>query len=160
MKNFLKSSFVLYSISALLLIFAPTKAWPVEITTPETKTVAGQTFQIPFIIDRIDNLAGVKVVLSYDKKLITYKKGERGEKANSLMQVINDKTPGRLVVVMAGAQGIKGESIPIFNLTFESTKEIKEPLKTAIAIEEIQLMSDDLKDIKCETKTGDITITP
>lgn len=98
--------------------------------------------------------------MSYDRELLTYKKGVRGEKANSLMHVVNNKNPGRLVVVMAGARGIKGKKFPILILTFESKSGLKTAQNTKITIEEFQLMGDDLKEIKCEIRTGPIVITP
>jgi hypothetical protein len=152
-----------FSFAALLLLLSLlwiSPALGVELSIPEVTTESGKTVEIPLFIDRIDNLAGVKLVMRYDSELLTYKKGVRGEKATSLMHVVNDKNPGRLVVVMAGARGIKGENFPIFTLTFETKKKLKKPHTTTIQIDEIQLMGDDLKNIKCQTKVKPIVITP
>jgi hypothetical protein len=157
-KNFRTFSFATLLVLVLLLWLSP--AWGVELSIPEITIESGKTAEIPLLIDRIDNLAGVKLVMSYDKELLTYKKGVRGEKASSLMHVVNDKNPGHLVVVMAGARGIKGENFPIITLTFETKKNLKKPHTTTIQIDEIQLMGDDLKAIKCQTNVKPLVITP
>ena len=157
MKKISKSLIATFSLA--LLVWIP-DAWSVGLSIPETKTESGKTIEIPFIIDRIDNLAGVKLTMRYDRELLTYKEGVRGEKANSLMHVVNDKNPGRLVVVMAGAKGIEGEKLLIFTLTFQSVSGLKAVQKTKLEIEEVQLMGDDLKKIKCEVKTEPIFIVP
>ena len=153
-------SFIFTALLHVILLVWISSAWGVELSIPKVTTESGESVEIPLLIDRIDNLAGIKMVLRYDKELLTYKKGVRGEKASSLMHVVNDKNPGRLVIVMAGARGIKGENFPIFTLTFYTKKELKELHTTAIEIDEIQIMGDDLKEIKCEIKTGAIVITP
>jgi hypothetical protein len=159
----MKKNFRTFSFAALLLLISLSWISPalgVELSIPEITTESGKTAEIPLLIDRIDNLAGVKLVMRYDKELLTYKKGVRSEKAASLMHVVNDKNPGRLVIVMAGARGIKGENFPIFTLTFDTKKNLKERHTTTLQIDEIQLMGDDLKDIKCQTNVKPIVITP
>jgi hypothetical protein len=105
-RNFRLFTFATFLPAILLVWISP--AWGVELSIPEVSIESGKTAEIPLLIDRIDNLAGVKLVIRYDKELLTYKKGVRGQKTSSLMHVVNDKNPGRLVIVMAGARGIKG----------------------------------------------------
>jgi hypothetical protein len=76
------------------------------------------------------------------------------------MHIVNDKKPGLLIVVMAGARGIKGKEFSIFTLTFEIKKGLKGNHTTEIIITEVQLMSDQLKDIKTKTTVHPITILP
>ena len=120
----------------------------------------GQTIDIPITIDEIDNLAGVKLVMSYDPEILVFKKGAKTKQTDSLMHVVNDKKPGQLIVVMAGARGIKGKNIPIFTLTFEVKSGLKGNHATRIAVTEAQLMSDQLKEIKCSIVVDPITISP
>jgi hypothetical protein len=55
----------------------------VELSIPEVAIESGKTAEIPLFIDRIDNLAGVKLVIRYDKELLTFKKGIRGRNSRS-----------------------------------------------------------------------------
>jgi hypothetical protein len=61
---------------------------------------------------------------------------------------------------MAGARGIKGKNIPIFTLSFDVKSTVKGNHKVKIAITEAQLMSEQLKEIKCNIASDSITITP
>jgi hypothetical protein len=61
---------------------------------------------------------------------------------------------------MAGARGIKGKNVPIFTLTFDVKSNLKGNHKVKITITEAQLMSDQLKEIKCTVVVDPITISP
>ncbi len=129
-----------------------------ELRVPSIKGKSGQSIVVPLIIDRIENLAGVKVVMKYDPDILMFKKGEKTRQTTSLMHIINDKKPGLLIMVMAGAKGIQGRDVSILLLTFEIKKNRKADPSDWLRITELQLMSDQLKDIKCSTKIGELTI--
>jgi hypothetical protein len=131
-----------------------------EIRIPPITARPSQTIDIPIIIDEVDNLAGVKLVMSYDPEILVFKKGAKTKQTDSLMHVVNDKKPGQLIVVMAGARGIKGKNVPIFTLTFDVKSGLKGNHVTKIAITEVQLMTDQLKEIKCNVVIDPITISP
>ena len=118
----------------------------------------GQSINIPLMLDEVDNLAGVKIVMKYDTGILTFIKGTRTKQTSSLMHIINDKKPGLLIVVMAGAKGVKGKKFPILNLTFAIKKDLKGSHSTSLEITEAQLMSDKLKDISCDIKVGPLVI--
>lgn len=131
-----------------------------ELSIPALKGVSGQTIDIPIMIDQVDNLAGVKLVMKYDPEILTFKRGTKTKHTNSLMHIVNDKKPGLLIVVMAGARGIKGKDFSILNLTFAIKKGLKGNYTTKIEITELQLMSDKLKDIKCNITVHPLVIFP
>ena len=156
---------VLARLICLLLFAAITISWPLiasgtELYIPALKGQSGQSVDIPIMIDQVDNLAGVKLIMRYDPEILTFKKGMRTKHTSSLMHIINDKKPGILIVVMAGAKGIKGKDFSIIKLTFVIKKELKGNHTTQIKITEVQLMSDKLKDIKCNVKVGPLIISP
>ena len=139
--------------------------WPasteaMEIRIPPLTVKSGQSIEIPIMIDEVDNLAGVRLVMTYDPEILTYKGGVKTKETDSLMHIVNDKKPGALIVVMAGAKGIKGKDFPIFKVTFEAKKDIKESRTTKISVTEIQLMGDDLKERKATINSHPITIQP
>lgn len=143
-------SFLLYSVSA----------FGTELFIPALTARPGQSVEIPIRIDQIDNLAGVKIVMTYDPGLLVFKKAAKSDSTSSLMHIVNDKKPGLIIVVMAGAKGIKGNDFSILTLFFNIKQGLKANHTTRIKIIEAQLMSDELKDIKFNTTVNPIVIKP
>ena len=143
-----------------MLIGFSSLSFGTELYIPEIKAQSGNTVEVPLMIDEIDNLAGIKIVMKYDAGLLTYKGAVKTEKTTSLMHIVNDKKPGILIIVMAGPRGIMGETFSILNLTFETAKGLKKAVKTSFKITEVQLMSDQLKDVKHTIKAHPLTIAP
>jgi hypothetical protein len=131
-----------------------------ELRIPALKAQSGREISIPLIIDQIGNLAGVKLILHYDKDLLAFKTGNKTQETQSLMHIINDKTPGKLIIVMAGARGIQGKEMPILTLDFTVKKGLTGNHTTVIEVPEVQLMGDDLKEIECKIRVGALTIQP
>ena len=150
---------------AIIFSFLTSVSWQGSVGATEIRihpitTHPNQTIDVPIIVDEVDNLAGVKLVMSYDAEILVFKKGTKTKETDSLMHVVNDKKPGQVIVVMAGARGIKGKNFPLFTLTFDVKPGIKGNHVTKIAITEAQLMSDQLKEIKCAVTANSITISP
>jgi hypothetical protein len=142
-------------IALLLLTIAVSIAGAAENTPTPIKAKPGDVIDLPVIIDKADNLAGVKLVINYDKELLIFKEGNTTKNTRSLMCVINDKNPGRLIVVMAGAKGVSGKDLPLIELTFEVRKDLTGGRTVRLDIAETQLMNDQLKEIK-----GHVSINP
>lgn len=153
----LKRNFVI--AIALVLCFA---GWAsaTELYIPSISAKPGQTIEIPIMIDKIDNLAGMKLALKYDANVLKYVKGEKTKHTSSLMHVVNDKNPGTLIIVMAGARGIKGEKIPLFSLSFEACGTLTKKTSAGMKITELQLMSDTLKEVEATIKVNDVAVLP
>ena len=132
----------------------------VEVSIAPAEAAAGASIAVPVMIDKVDNLAGVKLVILYDAQVLEFKNALKGPKAGSLMHVVNSKTPGRIVVVMAGARGIKGENFPIVSLNFTAKPCAQESCSSNLKITEAQLMSDKLKDIDFSLKSQDVVVIP
>ena len=141
-------------------ILAVSPAWGAELRIPDLKGRSGQEIRVPLVIDQTANLAGVKLVLHYNKELLTFREGVKTESTQSLMHIINDKTPGKLIIVMAGARGIQGKEMALLTLTFVIKKGLTGNQTTAIEAPEVQLMGDDLKEIECKVKLGSVVIMP
>jgi len=150
----------------LLLLFLPptilvtSPAWGTELRIPDLKGRSGQEVRVPLVLDQVGNLAGVKLILHYNKDLLTFQEGVKTQSTQSLMHIINDKTPGKLIVVMAGARGIQGKEMTILTLTFAIKKGLTTNHTTVIEAPEVQLMGDDLKEIECKVKPGTVVILP
>lgn len=146
-------------ILGALLIALSSRCLAAELFIPKTKARTGQQIQLPVMVDHLDNLAGIKLVITYDPNILTYKNAEKTTETSPFMFIVNDKTPGKLIVVMANPTGIKGDQIPLVMLIFDVKKEIGDVKQTWIAIPELQMKDDQLKDISHTVKTEPITIT-
>jgi len=149
----------LVTIGAILL-FLPAAAAAAQLSIPPLATSAGKTVVVPLKIDAVDNLAGIKLTLQYDTSLLTFRHASKTRETSSLMHVVNARKPGRLIVVMAGAVGIKGKDFAILNLSFQVSPKITAAKTTQLQITEAQLMSDQLKTIPCTISTAAMRITP
>jgi hypothetical protein len=153
---FIRTLFLI-CLSAIILGFGDVaRAAEVYFRVPDG--APGRSVEIPVMIDEAAKLAGIKLVIVYDERLLIFREGRKSKQTGSLMHIINDKTPGRLVVVMAGARGISGKSLELVLLKFEIKKDVPKPVRTKLEITEIQLMSEDLKDIKATVKTGMLAV--
>jgi len=146
----------LLGVTACFLWLA--EAGAVELFLPQAKVKRGDTFTVPIMIDQIDNLAGVKLILSYDPATLLFRDGRKTPQSQSMMHLINDKKPGRLVVVMASAKGIGGKDLAIIHLVFQALEQGPPNRSARIDILEAQLMSDQLKDVPCHIKPGTLKI--
>jgi hypothetical protein len=144
----------------LTLLLLTTRAPAAEISIAGITAKPGQTIEMPIMIDKTDNLAGMKLVLRYDASLLTYKKSSKTKHSSSLMHIVNDKKPGILIIVMAGARGIKGKNFPIFTLFFQINSKVTVKTESTIKITESQLMSDKLKNIEYDVKISPLIIVP
>lgn len=145
---------------ALGTMVSTSAALATEIKIPALRARPGQLLEVPIMVDEVDNLAGVKLVLKYDPRVLKFKNGKKTRQTDSLMHIVNDKKPGLLIIVMAGARGIKGREFSIFTLSFAVKTGLKGNHTTTISITEAQLMSDKLKTIKCRIAVYPITILP
>jgi hypothetical protein len=123
-----------------------------ELYTAPVRMNKGSLISIPILIDQVSGLAGVKLVMAYDAEVLKFREGQKTPVSQSLMHVINDQKPGRLIVVMAGATGVSGKDVSFINLTFAVVKPPKNPGGTKIEVTEAQLMTDQLKEIPCTVR--------
>ena len=141
-------------VFTLLWHDAPTFGAELKLMAPSAQPKMGEAMRVPVVVDQVERLAGVKLVFHYDKEALTFKGGARSKSADQMMHVINDKTPGKLIVVMAAARGISGKDIALLTLFFTVKKAVADGNAPAIKIVECQLMGEDLKDIPCNSYGG------
>jgi hypothetical protein len=160
-----KGKSVILNIAAKILLIALLSATvsfraavAAEIQIPPLKAAPGQPVEVPVIIDRVDNLAGMKLVIGYDKDALAYQSTAKAKEAASLIHIVNDKRPGLLIAVMAGARGIKGEHLAILTFTFEVAENIPPGTMLSFRITESQLMSDKLKEVDHKTTASPLEI--
>ena len=144
----------------LLLMLSAQKAGAVQVYIPPLTVTAGQTVRIPVKVDQVDNLAGFKLVLHYDPQLLKYKGAAKTSHTAPLMHIVNDRKPGVLIVVMAGARGIQGRDMVLFTMTFEVSESVSVQTRTRLEITEVQLMSDTLKELKGDVQVDPLVIEP
>jgi len=147
--------FYLFIGSVCLVFSAEKKA---QLIFSEMSVNPGQKFEIPVLLNNVPNMAGIKLAIKFDKDLLTYVKSEKTKTTASLMHIVNDKHPGKLVIVMAGARGVSVNNQPIMNLFFSVNNNIPKQVDTKFKVTELQLMSDSLKELAYELNVHPIHI--
>jgi hypothetical protein len=131
----------------------------VEVFIPQISARPGEMVQVPVVVDQAEGLAGVKLVLTYEPDVLQFKEAAKGPKAQAMMHIVNDRKPGHLILVMAGARGIDGKNLVLFHLGFQVQKSMKNGREsTRVQIVETQLLSEQLREIKATVKTGVIRL--
>lgn len=130
------------------------------VSTPDLTVTAGNPVTVPIMIDEANDIAGVKIVVSYDADLLEFKTAGKTEYSNSMLHVVNDQTPGILIIVMAGAQGIRGKSLAFLELSFLVQNEVPRATTTNLKISGIELVTEGLEKVEATVKTSPITILP
>lgn len=110
----------------------------------------GNIAEVPIMVDNVENLAGVKLSIEYKTEFLTFKNAGKTTYSSNLLHVVNNKTPGEVILVMAGAEGIKGKDFPLVNLIFEVKGSKVE--KTWIKITCMELVGDNLQPITCKIR--------
>ncbi len=102
---------------------------------------------IALVIDHAEKIAGLKIIFTYDSNLLSFVKATKAKATSSFMHVVNDKSPGKIIVVMASAKGITGDNLPLLHLEFTRTENFPDKVRT-ISVNQVQLMDENLKEIK------------
>lgn len=140
-----------------VLLFAGT-AGAAEIVVGGATAGAGETVKIPVQARGVENLAGVKLVMTYDADKLAFEAADKTPLTTSLMHIVNSKKAGRLIVVMAGARGVSAKHGTILDLRFRVPDGETDPHTTRIHVREVQVMSDQLKEIAVEGKDGEVVL--
>lgn len=148
----------LVSLGLLFTLVWPCSIWGASVHLPKMQAAAGDLVEMAVYIEKVKNLAGMKLVLSYDSTVLKFQEERKDPIAQSLMHVVNPKIPGKLIVVMAGAKGIQIDNGPIIYLTFKVSDKINAQRKIPIKIEEVQLMTDQLKNLNPATQDGEVVL--
>ena len=111
----------------------------------------GEMVKLPVTVDRVDNLAGIKLSLSYDRKTLKFIKAEKTAYTANMLHVVNDKVPGKLIIVMAAAKGHTGENATLVDMTFELLKDVKKEDSVTLQIIDAELMNDKLQRIEIKS---------
>ena len=160
MKRYMRSALGLFlmGIGILLGMIWPGTGWAAEVLLPAVEAEPGKQIEVPVKLEGVENLAGMKLVLSYDSEVLQFQGERKPAAAQSLMHIVNPKIPGKLIVVMAGAKGIQIKNGPIIYLIFKVSDKIGTQKKIPIKIEEVQLMTDQLKNLNPTTKNGEVVL--
>lgn len=108
----------------------------------------GEVVKPAVTVDKVENLAGVKLAITYDQKTLKFIKAGKTSYTSNMLYVVNSKMPGKLIIVMAAAKGFSGENAELVKISFELLKDVKEEDKVTLQITEAELMGDDLQRIE------------
>ena len=135
-------------------------AHALTLSTPYTQVSSGESFQIPIKIDEVENLAGLRLVVKYDADMLEYEQSIQAKAVESLMHISNNKRPGLVIIVMAGAKGIKGKNCPLLWIQFKAKPDLKKKHELKLEVANLQLMNEQLRDLKAETQMNSIVVLP
>ncbi|KPA16019.1 cellulosome anchoring protein [Candidatus Magnetomorum sp. HK-1] len=142
----------------LLLLCLVINAYTAEIYIPKITALSGTEVKIPLLVDRINNLAGIKISINYDHNLLKFNKVIKSENTASLMHIVNSKTLGNIIVVMAGAKGVPIFNDKIMDVYFTVTDNLNKTKTTTLEVTELQLMNDSKVDIPYKLNNLSISI--
>ncbi len=128
-------SSLVYAAEVSLVLVAPTSSSP--------------QYRVSVKIDQADKLAGLKIIITHDKKQFEFVKSQKSAATNSFMHIANDKKDGQVVVVMASAKGVSGKDVNLLDLEYKSAQQDAGGSPPVLKITQCELMSEDLKEIPC-----------
>lgn len=147
-------------LTALLLLafILAGPAAAAEIVVGEAAGTPGESVTVPVYAKGVENLAGVKLVLTYDADRLTFEQADKTPLTTSLMHIVNSKKAGRLIVVMAGARGVNAEDGTILDLRFRVPEGEAKAGTAAIELQQVEVMSDKLKEVAAEGVAGGVRL--
>ncbi len=125
------------------------------LSVPPTHGKPGETVSIPIEIREGKGLAGLKLILVYDKDVLSYKSYKVSPLLQDKQVLVNPKESGRIIFVMAGATGIQKEEGPLITLDFEITSpptSNKGPY--SLELENVEMLDEKIKPIPFKAQNG------
>jgi hypothetical protein len=138
----------------LFLTLSPHTISAATLKLVSTKTIPN--FQLSLEIDKVEKLAGLKISLTYPDKILKFKSATKSKATSAFMHVVNDKHPGKLIIVMASAKGISGSDMALFDLSFDLAAPSGKTKSASIKMTSCQLMTENLKELPCETSPYEV----
>ncbi len=126
------------------LLILPTYVAAADITVTASKTNTTVTYRIS--ANEINLLAGIKITINFSPETLSYISHKTLASLNNFMNVINDKIPGKLILVAASAQGVSGKLLNLFELEF-NTVNPNHNTSESFKLVECEMMDENLKSI-------------
>ena len=142
--------------AVLLLCIAGSTAFGAELNIPTVTGTHGEMVKLPVTVDKVDNLAGIKLSLSYDRKILKFIKAEKTAYTANMLYVVNDKVPGKLIIVMAAAKGFASENAPLVEMTFELLQDVNKEDSVTLEIIDAELMDDKPQRIEVKSHNSNV----
>ncbi len=102
--------------------------------------------RLSLVIDHADKIAGIKVVLTFDKDSLALKQADKSKETSSFLHVVNDKIPGQIIFVMASAKGVSGKNLTLCHFEFIK-RDAAHQINNEVTVTQIQIMDEDLHEI-------------
>lgn len=111
------------------------------------KDDGNKTGRVALVIDKAEKIAGLKLTVTYDNELLSFIAAEKSTATSSFLHVVNDKNPGKVIIVMASAKGVSGDKVTLLHMSFSQKGKASESTPE-ISVTQLQLMNENLKEIK------------
>lgn len=115
----------------------------------QTTEAGSPTTSLRVSVKDAPDLAGLKFVFEFNRNNYTYKEFDKSATTESMLHVVNDKYPGKLIVVMASATGQPTPDAELFTLRFSQIVSTLKPADLGFKVSKTELMSAHLAQIPC-----------
>ena len=102
--------------------------------------------RLSLYIDNADRIAGMKVVIAFDKNSLVLKQADKSKVTSSFLHVVNDKLAGQIIFVMASASGVSGQNLPLCHFEFFKIDDARQR-SNQVAVTQLQIMNENLQEI-------------
>lgn len=86
------------AILVVAIIYGASMVLATQPVTPALKTAPGRIVDIPVMIDQAENLAGIKMTIRYDIKILKFIEATKTKKTSNFMHILNEKNRGCLLL--------------------------------------------------------------
>lgn len=142
-------------LSSLLLVQL---ALATDLIVTSATATPGQQISLQVLLQPGSHVAGLKMTIGYDADVMTFVRADKLADANGMMYVVNDRQPGKLIVVMAGAKGVETPKVALLDLVFQIRQPIHNDMNTHVHLMDVEAKSDQLKSVPLQLRSGDVHI--
>lgn len=126
---------------------------PVQVKLLERESPPGSHFEIPVTVSNAEGLAGVELVLRYDKEFLDFIAARATSLTNGFI-LSSSVQPGRVVISMASATGLTDSKGTLLELKFRVRSTAALGATTEIFWDRLNLFDEQTKPMLYETTDG------
>lgn len=151
--------FTVVSLSVTLALLSLYSAEAATLSIPKVKGKKGEVAPVQVEIRNAQGLAGLKLVLVYNKEVLAYKSYKVSPLLKDKPVVVNSREPGQLIFVMAGAEGIKEQegTLVTFDFNVITAKVSKEP--SVLELVKVEMLDEKIKPVSFTIENGSFELS-
>lgn len=155
-----KLPFTIISLSTILLFISIISAEAATLSIPKIQGKKGEMVSVPVEIKEAKGIAGLKFTFVYPKDILSYKNYKVSPLIKDKQVLLNSREPGQLILVMAGAEGIKEKEGILVTFDFDvivsdviASKE-SNIRPVVLGIEKVEILDEKIKPVPFTIENG------